>query len=257
MVTIPLGPSGAPSETGLVHQRWWECVTLIATELVLLVVLLRGYDLVVPHAVGDAVGARAHGHAVWTLESALGLDVETTWYAALDHHPLVRAAANVYYAYSIYLAPILVAVSLVVRDVESYRAMRSAFLASTLVAYAAFWLYPVAPPCLLPGSGLLCREPSPPDPFAAMPSLHVAWACASALGLGLLTPRISARILGAVHIAITVAVVLATGHHFVLDALAGVAVLVLAHVVRQLVLAQGGRVGTAGAVHSLDLVSRH
>jgi hypothetical protein len=208
---------------GLTHQRWWESATLVVTELVLLVVLLDIYDLVVPHAVGDAPGADVHGWAVGPGERVAHrrrAPVAT----ALSGHPLVAGAAHVYYAESICLAPAVVAILLVVRDVAGYRRMRNAFVATTLLAYGAFWLYPVAPPCLLPESGLTCGEPAPPDPFAAMPSLHVTWAGVTAIGLALLSARAWVRVLGAAHVAVTIAVVLATGHHFVLDTLAGLAV---------------------------------
>jgi diacylglycerol O-acyltransferase len=226
MALMPVGPPAAATETGLAHQRWWEAVTLAVTELVLLVVLLDLYDLVVPYGAGDVAGADVHSQTVWGLESAWGVAVERTWYAALADHPLVAGAAHLYYADSIYLAPAVVAILLVVRDVERYRAMRTTFVAVTLLAYAAFRVYPVAPPCLLPGSGIVCAEPSPPDPFAAMPSLHVAWATVTALGLVLLSSRVWVRALGVAHVAVTIAVVLATGHHFVLDALAGFVVAV-------------------------------
>jgi membrane-associated phospholipid phosphatase len=224
VILTPAWSPGVPADGGLTHQRWWESVTLAVTELVLVVVLLDVYHLVVPHAVGDVTDADVHSRAVWGLEGAWGIDVERSWYSALAGHPLVSGAAHLYYADSVYLAPALVAILLVVRDVEGYRRMRSAFVAATLLAYGAFWLYPVAPPCLVPGSGLICGEPSPPDPFAAMPSLHVAWAGVTALGLALLSTRVRVRALGVAHVVVTIAVVLATGHHFVLDTVAGLVV---------------------------------
>jgi diacylglycerol O-acyltransferase / wax synthase len=224
VILTPAGSTGAVAGSGLTHQRWWESVRLGVTELVLLVVLLHVYDLVVPHAAGDVTDADAHSRAAWALESAWGIDVEPAWYAALAGHPVLADAAHLYYADSIYLAPALVAILLLVRDVEGYRRMRTAFVAATLPAYAAFWLYPMAPPCLLPGSGLTCGEPAPPDPFAAMPSLHVAWAGVVAIGLALLSTAVWVRALGVAHVVVTIAVVLATGHHFVLDTAGGLVV---------------------------------
>jgi hypothetical protein len=200
---------------------------------------------VVPHAVGDAVGAVCHGHVVWHLEAAWGVAVERPWYDALSGHPVLLGVAHLYYAQSIYVVPAVVAILLVVHDVGRYRAMRSTFVATTLVAYAAFWAYPVAPPCLLPGSGLSCGAPSPPDPFGAMPSLHVAWAAVSAVGLVLLSTRPWVWALAVVHVVATGVVVLATGHHFVLDTLAGLAVVLVVVVVRWLVPAR-----SSGALRS-------
>jgi diacylglycerol O-acyltransferase / wax synthase len=232
MALMPAGSPAAVPTGGLVEQRWWESVTLVVTELVLVWVLLDLYDLVVPHAVGDATGAIGHGRAVWDLEGAWGIAVERSWYDALAAHPALSVAAHLYYAESIYLAPAVVAILLVVHDVAGYRAMRSTFVATTVLAYVAFWAYPVAPPCLLPGSGLTCGEPSPPDPFGAMPSLHVAWAAVVAVGLVLLSHRLWVRALAVAHVLLTVVVVLATGHHFVVDALAGLAVVLVVLLVR-------------------------
>ncbi|NMO88464.1 phosphatase PAP2 family protein [Actinomycetospora sp. TBRC 11914] len=233
MVLTTAGPVAVPTGR-LVEQRWWESVTLVVTELVLLWVLLDLYDLVVPHALGDAAGAVGHGHALWDLEAAWGVDVERSWYDALAGHSALLDAAHLYYAESIYLVPAVVAILLVVHDVERYRAMRSTFVATTLLAYAVFWAYPVAPPCLLPGSGLACGEPAPPDPFGALPSLHVAWAAVSAVGLVLLSTRPWVRGLAVAHVALTVAVVLATGHHFVVDTVTGLAVVLAVVLVRRL-----------------------
>ncbi len=253
VILTPARSPGAVTEAGLTHQRWWESVTLVVTEVVLLVVLLDIYDLVVPHAAGDVAGADVHSQAVWALESAWGIDVERSWFTALAGHPLVAGAAHLYYADSIYLAPAMVAILLVVSNVEGYRRMRTAFVVSTLVAYGTFWLYPVAPPCLLPGSGLSCSEPSPPDPFAAMPSLHVAWAGVTAIGLALLSTRAWVRALGVAHVVVTIAVVLATGHHFVLDTLGG---LVVAAVAFTLCQALPHRRSSAGQIPAFALRDR-
>jgi hypothetical protein len=102
-----------------------------------------------------------------------------------------------------------------------------------------FWTWPVAPPRFaVPGmTDVLVRyrilgagSPHGPDSlvnlYAAMPSLHVAWAawCAAAL---VTATRSRWRHLAWLYPAATTVVVLATANHFLADAAAGLAVTVL------------------------------
>jgi membrane-associated phospholipid phosphatase len=66
------------------------------------------------------------------------------------------------------------------------------------------------------------------DQFAAMPSLHVAWALWSATAVWQCTRRVAIRALAALYPVLTSFVVLATGNHYLLDVLAGAATAALA-----------------------------
>ena len=66
--------------------------------------------------------------------------------------------------------------------------------------------------------------------LAAMPSLHIAWAVWSSLALWRVLPALWAWLAWLYPVATTVAV-MATGNHFLLDAVAGVATMALATVV--------------------------
>jgi diacylglycerol O-acyltransferase / wax synthase len=104
-----------------------------------------------------------------------------------------------------------------------------------VIAFAVFWLYPLAPPRLLPGLGyidvvgrshaLVSWQSGPlvhsANQLAGMPSLHVAWATWSALALWKLYPR---RVTAAVALAYplrTATVVIATANHYLFDVAAG------------------------------------
>ena len=196
-------------------------LTLFGTELVFLLVLLELYGLLAPHAVVAPGRALAHGAALARGEAALHVDVEPSVVATAAAHPGLLADAGLYYATSVFLVPLVIAVLLVARDPTGYRRMRQVFVVVTVLAFAVFWWLPVAPPCLMvspAGCG-----PTPPDPFAALPSLHVAWSGVAAVGVALLTRRRWARALGAAHVVLTVLVVLVTGHHWVVDVVAGLA----------------------------------
>jgi hypothetical protein len=110
---------------------------------------------------------------------------------------------------------------------------------TTSAANLVFWTWPAAPPRFaVPGMTdvldhyhiLGSGDPHGPDSlvnlYAAMPSLHVAWAawCAAAV---VLATRSRWRHLAWLYPAATTFVVLATANHFVLDVAAGLAVMAL------------------------------
>jgi hypothetical protein len=63
------------------------------------------------------------------------------------------------------------------------------------------------------------------DQFAAMPSIHVAWAAVVALGVFRMT-RSKLRWIVLMHLPVTVFVVAATGHHWWLDGVVAVLLLI-------------------------------
>jgi len=96
-----------------------------------------------------------------------------------------------------------------------------------------FWVLPVAPPRLIPGAGFIDSAvvtdvadkatTVSPDLYAAMPSLHVAWATWVALQVLFISRNRVARVLGVAHVVITCLAVMATANHYLLDVVAGYA----------------------------------
>jgi hypothetical protein len=113
------------------------------------------------------------------------------------------------------------------RSPTAFRRYRNAFLAATAIALVVHWRFPTAPPRLAgvglvhPGLGLAGLS----NPVAAVPSLHAGWALG--VGIGVVRHARSAtwRLLGGVYPAAVVLAIVATGNHFFLDAVAGMAVL--------------------------------
>ena len=207
--------------------------------------------------------AEANGRALWDLEQRLGLDVEP----ALQDAALqlgVPGAMNWLYGTLHFVVTAVTLVLLFRRHPGRYQCWRAGFVASSLLAFGVYRLWPVAPPRLLPDGGgstvladTLALHPTPWDfqsgplsevanHYAAMPSMHAGWAlfCALALGLGR-SKRTRVALLG--YPMLTTVVIMATGNHFVLDALAGFAVVGLgmgaAAVGEQWVLRRAGRSG--------------
>jgi hypothetical protein len=128
---------------------------------------------------------------------------------------------------------------------EHYRAARTWLMTSTLIGLVGFTLLPTCPPRLLsPAHGFVDTmaqyssygwwggDASAPrglggmtNQYAAMPSLHVGWA----LWCGVLLWRHgrtrTVKVLGVAYPLTTALVVMGTANHYLLDAVAGVAVM--------------------------------
>jgi hypothetical protein len=145
---------------------------------------------------------------------------------------------NYYYATLHFVVTVGVLTWLFVARKRVYRGLRTAWFALTLVALAGFFLYPLAPPRLLPAYGYIDTLAtyhtwgSFADPniaehtnqFAAMPSLHIGWAVWSAIAVIYTTRKWWARTLAVLYPVATLLVIVGTANHFVIDAVAGVAV---------------------------------
>ena len=144
-----------------------------------------------------------------------------------------------YYGLLNFIITPLVLAWLCLRRPAAFGPLRSALVLSTTAANLVFWTWPAAPPRFaVPGmTDVLDRyhilgsgDPHGPDSlvnlYAAMPSLHVAWAawCAAAV---VIATRGRWRHLAWLYPAATTFVVLASANHFVLDVAAGLAVMAL------------------------------
>jgi hypothetical protein len=184
-------------------------------------------------------GAVAHGEQVWDLERTLHLPSEASVQTLLlPHHVLVQLF-NGYYAYAHVNSLLLTLLWVFLRHRDSYAWARTV-VALTTFACLAVQLIPVVPPRLLPTGGAHAVVDTATvygqsvygplgqglsDQFAAMPSVHIAWASAVAV----LTYRLgrgAGRYLGPAHLVLTTAVVVGTGNHYWLDGV--VAALLLA-----------------------------
>jgi hypothetical protein len=121
------------------------------------------------------------------------------------------------------------------RQRDAYRQLRTVLLLSIGIASLAYVLLPTAPPRLVEGLGIadtvgLASHDSGSfagikfNPYAAMPSMHVGWS----LLVGLIGFRVARRpllrLLFAVHPILMAITVTATGNHYFLDSIVGIAV---------------------------------
>jgi len=205
-------------------------------ELAVVAFLLVVYDRVSDLSALRIAPAVRRGEQLLQLER----DLHMSWERSLDH--LAAAHARLGEGLSLYydLAHVLVSMSVLAAVFAwapaGYRRARRALVAINLGALVVFVALPVAPPRLLPGTGfvdvvahsqtwsawqngsVVARHA---NEYASVPSLHVAWAFWVVLAVWSATDRRGLRALAVLHAATTVVVVVLTGNHYLLDAVAG------------------------------------
>lgn len=201
-------------------------------ELLVVLCLLKVYDLARAAADVRRTAALGHGRAILHVEGLLRIGVEqaaNVWTG--DHRSLALAASNVYqYAHLPVTLGVLTLVWL--RRPDLYRAARNALVAINVCGLTVFLLFPVAPPRLLPGGGFVDvvsdaglgtshSGPIHADQYGAMPSLHVAWAVWSTIVVLRLLAGRTGRQLCWLYPLVVTAVVIVTANHYLLDAAAG------------------------------------
>jgi len=193
---------------------------------------------------GRVETAFRHAREVWRLERLLHLPNEASIQALLLVHPALIRPANFFYANVHFTATGIFLFWLYRRRPEHYLWARRVLALLTGLALATYLFFPLAPPRMLPGSGLLdlaaiygpnVYDTTPghhsfENVYAAMPSAHVGWSTFLAIGLIMVTRSRWRWLWVLLPPAMAVAVV-ATANHYVLDAVAGVTLVLLAHAV--------------------------
>ncbi|GAC1314481.1 MAG: phosphatase PAP2 family protein [Acidimicrobiales bacterium] len=208
-------------------RRWAVRAAPWAAEAAILLVAYAAWQQGLGVIADHTRGAVAHGTAVWRLEQFLHLPTEASvqrWFVPMA--PVMRGL-NYYYAVGHVQDVIAVLVWSFWRHRDGYPAARRA-LVWTIGLCAVVQAYPVAPPRLLPVTGVIdggrlvgyalyplggLRDSSQ---LTAMPSVHVAmalWATVTVVSLS----RSPWRWLLLVHLVVTVAAVIVPGYHFWLD----------------------------------------
>ncbi|MFD5626932.1 MULTISPECIES: bifunctional glycosyltransferase 87/phosphatase PAP2 family protein [unclassified Streptomyces] len=184
---------------------------------------------------GARVTAEKHGDQILSIEQFLRIDIEHWVNHAVVKVDWLRGFFDFYYTSFHFFVPLSVLAVLYVRRPGDYRWARAALGFATLFALVGFWLYPLAPPRLMPGLGVIdtvhgVQDFSKPDygtltaltnQYAAMPSLHFGWSLWCGLVIAILAPKWWMKALGLLHPFFTVSAIVATGNHWILDAVGG------------------------------------
>ncbi|MFH8730065.1 bifunctional glycosyltransferase 87/phosphatase PAP2 family protein [Streptomyces sp. NPDC017964] len=215
---------------------------------------------------GGRATAEAHGTQVHSLEKFLHIDIEHWVNHAVVQVPWLKSFFNFYYESFHFIVPLTVLAILYVRRPAQYRWARSALGFATVLALIGFWFYPLAPPRLMPALGFIdtlhgVQDFSKPDygtltaltnQYAAMPSLHFGWSLWCGLVIVVFARRWWIKAIGLIHPLCTISAIIATGNHWVLDAVGGATVVGLGFLLTYMLQGPRARTVTAAATGQAD-----
>ncbi len=226
-------PGGRVLRDGSVLYWWAEVLAILGFYLVYSAIR-NAHGANPPHAFQHADQVMALERHLWLLHESTIQD----W--ALHLRPLI-ISANYFYGSFHFIVTIFAGVFLFTRWSDDYPRFRNALGITTALALIGFTFYPLAPPRMFPSMGFvdtLLKDPTfwsfdsgamknVSNQFAAMPSVHIAWAtwCAFALA-----PRLKNRVwstLAACYPVMTFVVIVITANHWILDAVGGLVIFTL------------------------------
>jgi len=245
------------------HRRLWGARTLSDgsvlywwAEIAFVLAFYFIYSTIRNANEGSPGVARANAIKLMQWQESLGINHEAAIHQwALEYKPLI-IAANYFYGSLHFVVTTGVLVFLYRKFSDDYPLFRNTLAVATGVALIGFALWPLMPPRLLPDSyGFVDTLDKYPtfwsfkrgavnqisNQYAAMPSVHCAWAlwCTCAL-----VPRVKhvwAKVLAILYPLGTVASIVVTSNHYFLDAVGGFLVLGFGYVVARIFTRAGRR----------------
>jgi PAP2 superfamily len=216
------------------RQPWTFEVALFA----LVLVAYQGSRIVVRGGSGDAF-RNALDVIHW--EKASGLFFESGVQGFFLNHIALTEVLNHFYIWAHLPLTALFFIWLYRSRRPVYPVVRNAFFIANGIALIFFIVFPVAPPRLLSADGFVdtLQKVSGIDlhggrlsgwfnPFAAVPSMHFGYAILIGVVGALLVRNVVARGMFLIYPGVVFIVIVGTANHYVLDALAGAAVVALA-----------------------------
>lgn len=231
---------------------WW-------VELIAAAVFYEVYSFVRNLHHSTPAEARANALDIIRWERALGMFHEQAVQAWADGWHAGIVAANYFYGSLHFIVTVGVMIFLYRKWTDDYPLWRNTLAIGTALALIGFAFFPLAPPRMFDGSTFhmnlgfidtLAKDPAfwsfnegamkkISNQFAAMPSVHCAWAgwCACAL-----VPRLRygwAKALAILYPVCTVTVIVVTANHWFLDAVGGFFVLAVGYGLARVVTKAG------------------
>ena len=194
---------------------------------------------IVRGTVDDPVGAAVafeHSREVIHFEQSLGIFVEPSLQAWVSSRPALIDVASWLYLNAQFTVTMACLVYIYLRHNSSFYFVRNMFAVAMWTANVGFMLFPAAPPRFFPEWGF--SDPvanlthvshdsvavnSLVNQYAAIPSMHVAFALMIAVPLSRLCKHRLTRAFWAVYPLIVVFVIVSTANHFITDAILGAA----------------------------------
>lgn len=212
--------------------RWWkEILAVVAFDAV--------YEWTSEKAAGARAVAGHHAQQIVHTERWLGVFREQAVQQWFLPHRLLIEASDLFYSTVHFVLPVATLVWLFRRFPERYVRWRNALAWMTALGLIGFITFPLLPPRFLPSNfgfvdtlnavggigsfdSALMKDAG--NLYAAMPSLHIAWALWCVFALVPVVRRRWIKALLILHPAATLFTIIVTGNHYFLDAAGGVVV---------------------------------
>lgn len=185
-----------------------------------------------------------HANDIVSFEMGLGIHVEPSMQDLVDDAHWLTTIMNWVYIWGHWPVIALTLLWLVLDHPAGYRVTRNAMLSSGAVGLVVFAFFPVAPPRLADlglvdtvtnySSAYRVLQPQAfVNQYAAMPSLHVGWDLLIGIALFTYSQHRALRIVGITLPALMAVSVLATANHYLVDVVAGIALVLVSRAVAQ------------------------
>jgi len=229
---LPRLPGGRRLRDGR-HVYWW-------LEIIAILVFYAVYSAIRNANEGSTPEALTHAKELIRIQEFLGINHEQLLQEWALHFKPIIVLCNYFYGSMHFVVTAGVAIYLFRKWSDAWPMWRNALAITTSLALIGFILWPLMPPRLLPSSygfvdtlakyrtfwsfnsGTVSKIS---NQYAAMPSVHCAWAlwCTCVV-----VPRVRrnwVKVVFVLYPVATVTAIVLTGNHFVLDAVGGFAVL--------------------------------
>ena len=227
-----MGARARPVHARVLPHGWLD----LLRQLSLFVSAFLIYDLVRGFVEGRGTAAFANARELISIERTLHVFVEPSLQAWASGSHVVMVSASWLYVNAQTSITIGALVYLYLRHNHSFYFVRNMLLIAMPLALIGYIVFPTAPPRFLPEWGFIdsVADLTPVNvshssasmsllfnPYAAVPSMHVAFAVMIGWPLALLARHSAARVLWVVYPFLMTFVIVVTANHFILDALLG------------------------------------
>jgi hypothetical protein len=195
------------------------------------------YRLVRGLVEGDANAAFAHARDLISLERTLHLFVEPSIQAWASGSHLLMVITSWLYVNAQTSVTVAALVYLYMRHNRSFYFVRNMFMIAMAIALVAYSVFPTAPPRFMPEWGFIdsvsdvfgingAHTMSGTvsalfNPYAAVPSMHVAFALMLGVTLSRLCVHRTVKVMWLLYPLLMTFVIIVTANHFIIDALLG------------------------------------
>ena len=235
-------------EGGLLPKGWPDALR----QVLLFAAAYFGYQIVRGLVNGnDVANASWNATKVINLERTLHVFIEPSVQAwALNEHWLIDIT-DWTYLNAHYVVTLGALIFIYMRRKESFYFVRNMFMAAMLIALVGYALYPTAPPRLMPEwgftdtvqafTGITAERGTSAallNLYAAIPSMHVCFSLMVGVPLSRFVKHRAIKLLWLAYPLYITFVVIATGNHFLTDAVLGAVTAALSALISKEVLAR-------------------